>query len=213
MAKFIKIIAAVLLLVLFSVQFTKLKTSYEQALLRALNEIPQDSFNDIVAATEEKKPLAPHKLDAYLRYTQVLARLDPERPDVFGLAGFCFFYKGDYDRAIESYAKAASLQPRFFGFHYNLAFIYFNQGRYKESLAEVHKAILCDPKTALLYILSSSQIYALMLVTKINVYGIYAEKQIKNGYEKAYLLMAAVEHHLNFGTPFPGEEQLSLEGY
>lgn len=213
MAKFLKIIAAVALTIIFSFQFIKLKEPYAQARLRALNEIPLDSFDDIVAAMERKHELEPQKLEAYLRYARQLSRLDPERADAYGLTGFCLAQTGNYEGARASYAKAVSLRPDFFGFHYNLAFIHFKQGRYQQSLDEVQKAILCDPKVSLLYILSSSQIYALMLVTKINTYGIKAEQQIKNGYEKAYQLMAADQYHLAVGVSLPGEEHLTLESY
>ncbi len=213
MIKFIKITSAVLLVILFSIQFTKLKIPYEKARLRALSEVPHDSFDDVVAAAQGRKPLTPQRMDAYVRYARLITRLDPDRADAFGLMGFCFFQQGDYKQAITFYSKAAFIEPGFFGFHYNLAYIHFKQGNFPQALEEVQKAILCDPKASLYYILTSSPVYALMLVTKINAYGIRAEQQIKNGYEKAYLLMAAIEYRLISGLPFPGEEQLSLEGY
>jgi hypothetical protein len=85
--------------------------------------------------------------------------------------------------------------------------------KYDESAAEIQKALLCDPQESLIYILSSSKIYALMLIAKANNYGISAEEQIKGGYQKMYQLMAAIQYRSTMGTPYPDEERLTLEGY
>ena len=208
-----KILVAVLFIAFFASQLSGLKTEYDLAHLKALNEIPQNSFDDVVAAVQGKFVLSPQRLKAYLDYAQLMSRLAPQRADVRGLTGFCFFQMGEYERAIASYAKAASLEPQFFGFHYNLAFIYFKQGQYDRSIEELQKALLCDPRESLVYVLSSSKIDALMMIAKINNYGISAEEQLKNSYQKMYQLMAANQYHLKMKATLPGEEQLSLEGF
>ena len=213
MGNLIKIFVAVLFIVFFAMQLTGLKSEYGRARLKALNEIPSDSFDDVVSVAQGKTAFTARRLKAYLDYAQLMSRLAPQRADVWGLAGFCFFQTGDYEHAIASYAKAASLEPQFFGFHYNLAFIHFKKGQYDRSVEELQKALLCDPRESLIYILSSSKIYALMMIARINNFGISAEEQLKDGYQKMYQLMAADQYHLKMEMPFPGEEQLSLEGF
>ena len=213
MGNFIKILVAVAFIAFFATQLTGFKAEYDRARLKAINEIPPNSFDDAVAAVQGKTALNARRLKAYLDYAQLVSRLVPQRADARGLEGFCLFQMGDYEHAIESYAKAASLEPQFFGFHYNLAFIHFKKGDYDRSVAELEKALLCDPRESLIYILSSSKIYALMMIAKINNYGISAEEQIKGGYQKIYQLMAANQYHLKMKMPFPSEEELSLESF
>lgn len=213
MVKTLKILTPVLLIVFFSVQLNGLKENYHKARLKALNEVSPHAFDEVVAAVEGKQPLSNERIEAYLTYAQRIARLDSERADVHGLSGFCFFFKGDHQRAMDSYLKASALAPQFFAYHYNLALIYFKTGKYDESVAEIQKGLLCDPRESLTYILSSSKIYAFMLVARVNQYGISVEDQMKNSYQEMYQLLAAVQYRLKMGTAFPEEENLTLEGF
>lgn len=212
MGKFLKIMTAYLLAAFFVVQFLGLKDDYVKAHIKACNEIPHDSFDELVSVLEGKTKMDPARIDAYLKYAQALLRHEPKRADAWGLSGLCFILTDDYQRAIFSYIQASSLEPQFFGFHYNLAYVYFKSKQYDLSVAAVEKALLCDPKQSLLYIVSSSKIYALMLVSRVKI-GISVEDQLKRGYEKAYQLMAAGQYRLKMGMAFPGEEELSLGGF
>jgi tetratricopeptide (TPR) repeat protein len=209
----VKIIVAICLVAFFAMQMIGLKPEFERARRKAINEVSPNAFNDLAAAALGKSTLNQERLSAYLRYAQALTRLDPQRADAWGLAGFCYFEQGEQERSVESYLKASALVPQFFGFHYNLAFIYFKMNKYDASASEVQKALLCDPQESLIYILSSSKIYALMLIAKANNYGISAEEQIKGAYQKMYQLMAAIQYRSKMGTPYPDEELLTLEGY
>lgn len=212
MSKLLKIMSAYLLAAFFVVQFIGLKASYVKANIKAYNEIPHDSFDELIAVLEGKKKIDLVRINAYLKYAQAVLRFDPKRADAWGLSGLCFTLRDDHQRAILSYLQAASLDPHFFGFHYNLAYVYFKSKQYDLSVAAVEKALLCDPKQSLLYVVSSSKIYALMLISRIKI-GISVEDQLKRGYEKAYQLMAAGQYRLRMGMAFPGEEQLSLGGF
>lgn len=201
------------LVLFFVVSFQKTHKDFVTAQAKALAEIPPDSFDDIVSFLQGKAALSPQRNEAYLRYAQQMIRINPGTADAWGLSGFCLFQQGKSTEALEAYSKAIQLVPRFYGFHYNLAYILFKDQKYSESLAEVQKALLCDPRESLLYIISSSKIYAFMMVSRVNRYGISAEDQLKQGYQKAYQLMAALEYRQKMSSGLPGEENLTMEGF
>ncbi len=208
----IKIVTAICLFVCFAAQVIHLKPEFERARLKAMNEISPDAFDEIVSLSLGKSSLNRERLDAYLRYAQQLTQMDPKRADAWGLSGFCLFHQGEKEKSLQAYQKASELMPAFYGFHYNLAFINFKMQNYQQAAEEIQKTLLCDPRDSMLYILSASKIYALMLVAKMN-HGIPAEDQLKNGYQKSYQLLAAVQYRIKMGAAFPGEDQFTLEGF
>lgn len=210
---YVKLAVFVFLIVFWAVSFSKAHKDFQSAKTKNLYEIPPDSFDDIVFFLNGKSPLKPQRIKAYLNYARELIRVNPQSADAWGLLGFCLFQRGDFEEALKAYGKSAELVPRFYGFHYNLAYVFLKNGKYPEALAEVQKALLCDPRESLLYIISSSKIYAFMMVARVNHFGIPAEEQLKQGYQKAYQLMAAIEYRQKMGTGLPGEENLTMEGF
>ncbi len=199
------------LAVFFVFQVISLKSEYESARVTALDALSPDVFNIFVTAVESQQPLEHKTLKAYLRYFKDVARLSPQRADAVGMQGFCYYHLGQYDRAVESYTKAIGLVPQFFGFHYNLAVVDFKTGQYAKAADELNKALSFDPKASLAYIFSSSKIYGMILIAKMQILGKPVEQQFEENYRKAYQLMVATQYHLQKNETFPGEDKLSLE--
>lgn len=210
MSKYIKIMLAYLLIAFFAVQFLGLRESYAKAKIKAINELPPNAFNDLVTSLRVGTKLDPERIDAYLNYAQTVLRLNPQNAEVWGLSGLCFALKEDYQRAIFSYIKASSLEPGFFGFHYDLAFLYYKTKQYELALSQVESALKTDPKRSINYILASDKVYGAMMLARMGE-GIMPQDQINNAYAKADQLLAAVQYRLDTGLSFPGEDSLALE--
>jgi tetratricopeptide (TPR) repeat protein len=210
MGKFVKIIAAFVLMIFFVLQLWGLRGEYTRARLKILNSISVDALDGLVSIIEENHGVDPQRIDPYLKYVEAVLRLDNQRADAWGISGLCFALKGDYQRAIFAYIRASSIEPRSFGFYYNLAHIYFKTEQYDLAIAQIEKALVCDPRRSLEYILTPGNMYAIVLRARA-IRGTSPEEQLKEGYQKAYQLLAASQYRQKMRMAFPGEEKLSLE--
>ncbi|MBL8012264.1 MAG: tetratricopeptide repeat protein [Candidatus Omnitrophica bacterium] len=194
-------------------QCASLQAEYRQARLRAFMEVAPNAFDDIVAAVEANKPLDQRRVKAYLNYAHALIHMEPQKPDAWGLAGFCYAQLNDYPAAIDAYTKAINQVPQFFGFHYNLAVVYFKAKQYDKSLEEAQKVMTSDPQSSLMFILISKRLYALIMETKAERYALAVEAQIKRVYEQAYQLMVANQYCLTTGQSFADQSLIRLESF
>jgi tetratricopeptide (TPR) repeat protein len=191
-------------------QAVKMGPEYEPARTKALNAVHPKAFNGLIAAVEHAKPLSPKELRAYQDYFAELAKHSPDRADALAMQGFCAFHLNKEAKAVEFYQKAAGLVPGFYGFRYNLAVIYFKTGRFEDASRELQQALASDPKESLMYILSQSKIYGLIMLARFNDFGKPMPVQLSEGYQKAYALMVMTQYRLQTGQ-LPAGQMPSLE--
>ncbi len=212
MSRYIKIITGYLLVAFFAVQFLGLRDDYATARIKAVNLFQPNSFDDLVILFDDKTKLSPGRVDDYLSYARDVLRFEPQRADAWGLSGLCFALKGDHKRAIFAYLKASALEPEFFGFHYNLAYLYNKTKQYEMALSHIESALRSDPTASIDYIRTSGKIYDAMVSARKDK-GVMPEVQLDQAYQKANELFAALQYRLDMGLTYPGDEQFSLEFY
>jgi tetratricopeptide (TPR) repeat protein len=212
MSRYIKIITAYLLAAFFVTQLFGLRDEYVQAKIKNVNLFPPNSFDEMVTLFDDNSKRGSGRMDDYLKYAQDVLRFEPQRADAWGLSGLCFALKEDYRRAIFSYLKASALEPEFFGFHYNLAYLYYKTKQYELSLSHIQSALRSDPAASMDYIHTSGKIYDSMVSAR-KENGVMPEDQLKQAYQKVNELFAVVQYRLNMGLTYPGEEQFTLEFY
>ena len=59
--------------------------------------------------------------------------------------GLAYYYKGDFDRAIEDFNKALELDPNYIGAHYNRGLAYYYKGDFDRAIEDFNKALELDP--------------------------------------------------------------------
>jgi tetratricopeptide (TPR) repeat protein len=101
-------------------------------------------------------------LESYLHYYSALTNMFPDLAEGHAVLGFCYFYSGKKDLAIEEYKRAVELKPSFFYFYYDLALIYLDRANYYAAHELFKKALGCDVKETLGTILSSKTFLQLM---------------------------------------------------
>jgi len=83
-------------------------------------------------------------LSEYVLYYKKLTEIFPNMADTHGLLGFCYFYMNEPRKALRSFKIAATLNPDFFYFQYNLGILYHFLGDYQKAEAAFTKAIATD---------------------------------------------------------------------
>ncbi|MCB9772175.1 MAG: tetratricopeptide repeat protein [Candidatus Omnitrophica bacterium] len=131
--------------------------------------VSQLNFADLLTLENEKGQIPSDKIEAYLQYFQSVINTDNSQADAHAMAGFCYYHLGQKDKALASYERAVSLNPKFLWFHYNLAVIYFEQGQYREALAGFQRALMTNPSDNALFLRNF----------KIFVYIIYKAQPLK----------------------------------
>jgi tetratricopeptide (TPR) repeat protein len=82
--------------------------------------------------------------DAKVLYQQIL-EISPQHPDALHLLGLAALQGGDPAGAVDLIRKAASLQPKNWGFRANLAAALFDLKRYSEALSAFREAARLNP--------------------------------------------------------------------
>jgi len=85
------------------------------------------------------------ELDEYIFYYEKLTVTFPDYADSYGMLAYCHYYKGEVDRAIAYYKKAASMDAEQFWYPYNLGVIYYEQEQFGKAIDEFKKALGLNP--------------------------------------------------------------------
>jgi len=83
------------------------------------------------------------RLDEALVYAKRVEELDQSK-SVGPFVAYIYFFKRQYDTAIESYLKAVEKSPNNAQFHFYLGEAYVAKGMYKEGIGELQKAVALD---------------------------------------------------------------------
>ncbi|MBU1995966.1 MAG: tetratricopeptide repeat protein, partial [Candidatus Omnitrophica bacterium] len=178
-----------LALFLFIFIFIDNKTEFNNAKLDTLNRSMLYGNNhlikDISRLTNEDKVQFQRSLDYYERIIEFM----PNKPEAYGMAGFCSYILGNKEKAIGYYKRAIELNPNFFYFYHNLGIIYFNEGSYEKAVWALNKAIQTNPPLSLQFILYSPRIY----MPIINLYknDMNPAFQLKAAYQENYQLLGS----------------------
>ena len=104
-----------------------------------------------------------NKIRCYLDYYEELLKLFPCLWEDYGVLGYCYFYLGEQDKAIEFLKRGITLSPHCFVNYYNLAMIYIQQSHYHQAADLLHRG-LNEPAVKTLTFLTNSQMVYLPLV-------------------------------------------------
>ncbi len=83
-------------------------------------------------------------IDKAITHFEKSISIYPTYADAFGEMGLAYFYKGDQDKALSYYTKAAELQPDAKVWS-NMGMIFFNKGNMPEAQRVYEKAVSLDP--------------------------------------------------------------------
>ncbi len=84
-------------------------------------------------------------IDKAIAHFEKSISIYPTYADAFGEMGLAYFYKGDEDKALSYYTKAAELQPDAKVWS-NMGMIFFNKGNMPEAQRVYEKAVALDPR-------------------------------------------------------------------
>ena len=185
------------LLVYFIFTIKNLVGDYEQAKIKALNRIRPISHDNLIAIKHKNKSPDIKDLKLHAYYYQRVTETIPRRADAYGLLGFCHYYLGETEKAVDFYQKAIEIRPDFFWFHFNLSVIHFNKGRYTKAIASAQKALGTDLKKSLAFILGSQRIYMPVVSKRINAYDDSLKQLFEAGYKDCYVILMLSYYYLN----------------
>lgn len=101
--------------------------------LRVLNTQIPISYRHLVGLSENFEKCDPIELRRYIHYYKFLAVSMPSRHEAYGMLGFCYYYLGKERQAVAFYQKAKALNKDYFWYYYNLGFISYKNGDYKQA--------------------------------------------------------------------------------
>jgi TolB-like protein/lipoprotein NlpI len=109
----------------------------------------------------ERNPKYPTALSMYARYLSVRGRfgealdemnraqeLDPLALGISTGIGLCYYFAGQYDRAIAQYRKTLEIEPSFALAHFNLGGALGQKGQFAEAISEFQAGFKANPNDA-----------------------------------------------------------------
>ncbi|MGI5862431.1 MAG: tetratricopeptide repeat protein [Myxococcales bacterium] len=72
---------------------------------------------------------------------EAAARIDPHNPEILNKIGISYYALGNYKQAEKHYRRALAIDSDFTDAHYNLACVLAKQGKLKEALRSLRKAV------------------------------------------------------------------------
>jgi tetratricopeptide (TPR) repeat protein len=157
--------------------------------------------------------LVPHRhvLAEFEEYFKLVTDSYPDQSDAYGMLGYCQYYLGEEDKAIQSYVSAIKINPDFMADDYNLAVIYYGQGEYAKAILFAKKALEVSLSAQVQSIVASNRIYSLMIMQipgngQQNIVERYF--QLK---QKALNLFKISTEQLNEPVPSQSREKLTQE--
>ncbi len=81
---------------------------------------------------------------------QKVAEIDPNFPDIYFNLGYAYAMNKEYGKAEEMYSRVVTLSPTYLDEAlFNLAMVQEKQGKKKEGMANLEKAVAINPQNAL----------------------------------------------------------------
>ncbi len=177
-------------LVLLSLPFVDYQKMYLGIRLKVLNRLRPQSITYLVNFSRNPVIQKDAQLDKYRFYYKNVHDLMPDRVDALGLYGYCSYYLGKPQKAIEAYQKAIEVNPHFFWFYHNVGLIHFQTRDYDAAITTLSKAISARPENVLRVISLSRRIYWPLITDKEGrVDEARLTQQLRRGYRNSYLVL------------------------
>ncbi|MBF0445812.1 MAG: tetratricopeptide repeat protein [Magnetococcales bacterium] len=90
-------------------------------------------------------------MNTYITYYAKVSEYVPPNSSVFGMLGYLYYHKGDYNKSTVYYLKAIEINPNYVEAYNNLGNAYKNQGKLDEGVKNLQKAISINPAFAEAY--------------------------------------------------------------
>lgn len=149
---------------------------------------------ELIMYSQKDFSIEPYKLDDYIYYFQRVLEVFPNHADVYGMLGYCYYYRGEIEKAVVSYQKAIKLNPHNFLFPYNLGAIFYGQENFTEAKNMFRVTLSINPARTF-QSLKSSRIYqSIILSADIKGQDVGASVGITN--DRANKLIILCYYHL-----------------
>ncbi len=155
--------------------------------IQALNRIMPD-FTPLVDFTEKGIPIDEDTLDEQVLYFKSVLKHMSGFSAAHELLGLSYFYQGKMDKAEESLNKAVESNPEVFWFYYNQGIFYYRNKNYPKSIESFQKALKCDPKNTIQFMVSSRIYLPIFLASKADLNN-EMSRRLQEGYSWAYQFM------------------------
>ncbi|MCD4779985.1 MAG: tetratricopeptide repeat protein [Candidatus Omnitrophica bacterium] len=130
----------------------------------------------------------------YADYHEQIIALYPDKLDALGMAAYCHYQLGDFERALALYKKAIARYPRFFWFYFNRGRIYYERKSYQQAIDQFKVAHKCEANLAIRLIVSSKRIYTPMAAILFNnAAGL--SQQLKAGFRDSLIFIVMGSYH------------------
>ncbi|MBF0533012.1 MAG: hypothetical protein HQL23_07970 [Candidatus Omnitrophica bacterium] len=155
--------------------------------LKLLNDLLPKTYAPL-ADLAAGKTIPPRELENFFRYFERLTISYPKMAEGYGLLGFCQYYRGKLDDAVNNYDRAMAINQNFFWFPFNRGVIDFRQKKYVDAVRSLQNAILSNPKVVFAAVKSSPRVYARVFLGN-PYYNQDLFAQYQEGLRAAYCLL------------------------
>lgn len=171
------------------------------------------SFKDLLNFLEGKYPSVGKE---YVDYYERVVEFFPQAADAYGMLGFCYFHRGQVERAIAAYTQASTLTPRFFWYPLNLGLIYYREEQYTQAAESLQKAVAIPPQETLNQI-KTSTVYR-QILSEVRDVPHSPFLKMEEGFRLAYRYLLRSLHQLKnyermlYYTQMAGQMGLANDG-
>lgn len=145
-----------------------------------------------------------------LRYYKTLIAVFPTSSLAHGLLGYCYYYLGKQEKAVDAFLMAAKKEPRFYWHQYNLAVIYYNRKDYGRA-AEYFRKVAAQESDYLLVSTVYSPLLGLPEAVRGNLFRMAANFAAKTyGDAQKYLVTSMVRLRNKPSDQSPEELELTI---
>lgn len=155
----------------------------------------KNDYQYLLRMEREGKAPDPGALNEFRKYFQLVVDSVPEQADSYGMLGYCQYYLGQKQKAIDAYTSAIRINPLFMGYYYNLGVIYFNQGNYPQAAVLLQKALSSPLQLTVQSLLLSTRVYALLLQELPGRFPDNISQYLADEQQQAALLLQLIIKH------------------
>ncbi len=105
----------------------------------------------------------PGEAARFLAYYHLVERKAADMPGSQEMLGYCYYYSGDPEKAVQHYMRAVQMQPNSFAARYNLGVIYYCRGDWDKASQSFQDAISLSNQRAVQYVMTAKVFFQLMI--------------------------------------------------
>jgi len=107
---------------------------------------------DLEKFAQRKEEFKTSALREGVRYYKELLRISPFSAYAHANLGFCYFYLGDYQKAMKAYLRAVEIQPNLYSFHCDLGMICLEKKEFKQAVGFFGDCLTLIPRAERSYL-------------------------------------------------------------